>query len=89
MTYLWLVLNLADLVLTLCIVGLGGIELMPVSGFLLAKSILIFAVVKLTGSLLALWWLVKHPESMKIAIGAMMAAVGINSLSLIFMAVWL
>ena len=81
MTYLWLGLNLADLLLTLYIVSAGGIELMPVSGFLLARGVWTFSAVKVGVSLLALWWLVRHPASMRVASGAMLAVVGINSLS--------
>ncbi len=85
--YLWLILNLADLVLTLLIVRNGGIEVMPINSWLYSIGEWLFFAVKIGGTLLVYFffnwfWNEKYPSTIRVLNGAFLAVVGINAVSL-------
>lgn len=82
MTYLWLILNALDALLTVFIVRNGGLEVMPVMGWLISQSLLLFIVAKIAGACLALLILRRYPGSLRVLNGAFLTIIGINGVSL-------
>jgi hypothetical protein len=82
MITLWLVLNALDALLTVFIVRAGGIEVMPVMGWLISQSIILFLIVKTAGMLAVIPLLRHYPGSLRVLNGAFLMIVGINGVSL-------
>jgi hypothetical protein len=83
MILLWLILNALDALLTVFVVRAGGIEVMPVMGWLISQSLILFLIVKTAGTLAVVPILQRYPGALRVLNGAFLAIVATNGVSLL------